>query len=307
MNKPRKPILVTGSHRSGTTWAGKSLSLAPGTGYIHEPFNIGKKINFTKKPFSYWFQYLCEENASKYQKALDDMISYQYPLRSNLAKTRTFRDAARVFFGQGQTLIHKVKQDTPIVKDPIAFFSADWLSKTYDMNVLVLIRHPAAFCSSLKIKNWTFNFNNFLNQELLMNRYLYSFEKDICEFAKEEKCIIDQAILLWNCIHHTVAVYQQDHPEWLFVRYEDLSNNPLREFEYIYGRFDLEFTPSAKSGILESSGAYNPVEQRANNEFKRNSKANIQNWKRRLNSEDIEKIKSETSMLSKKFYGDYKW
>jgi hypothetical protein len=31
------PILVTGAHGSGTTWVGKLLALAPGTGYAHEP------------------------------------------------------------------------------------------------------------------------------------------------------------------------------------------------------------------------------------------------------------------------------
>ena len=34
-----KPILVTGAHRSGTTWVGKMLALAPGVAYVHEPFN----------------------------------------------------------------------------------------------------------------------------------------------------------------------------------------------------------------------------------------------------------------------------
>ena len=31
-------VLVTGSHRSGTTWVGQILGLAPGLCYLHEPF-----------------------------------------------------------------------------------------------------------------------------------------------------------------------------------------------------------------------------------------------------------------------------
>jgi hypothetical protein len=34
-----RPILVTGAHRSGTTWVGRMLALVPGVEYIHEPFN----------------------------------------------------------------------------------------------------------------------------------------------------------------------------------------------------------------------------------------------------------------------------
>ena len=32
-----KPILVTGSHRSGSTWVGKMLATSPSVNYIHEP------------------------------------------------------------------------------------------------------------------------------------------------------------------------------------------------------------------------------------------------------------------------------
>jgi hypothetical protein len=31
------PVLVTGIHRSGTTWVGKMLAAAPGVVYINEP------------------------------------------------------------------------------------------------------------------------------------------------------------------------------------------------------------------------------------------------------------------------------
>ena len=34
------PILVTGAHRSGTTWVGKMLAADADTGYISEPLNV---------------------------------------------------------------------------------------------------------------------------------------------------------------------------------------------------------------------------------------------------------------------------
>lgn len=72
------------------------------------------------------------------------------------------------------------------------------------MNVLVQVRHPAAFCSSLKVKDWEFDFNNFLRQPLLIENYLYPFRDEIQEFAERKRNIIEQGILLWNCIHHTI-------------------------------------------------------------------------------------------------------
>ncbi|MFO7965703.1 MAG: sulfotransferase [Desulfobacterales bacterium] len=307
MSDAIKPILVTGSHRSGTTWAGRILALAPHAGYIHEPFNIRNKLSVVDSPFNCWFQYVCEENENPYKAALDSVIQFKYPLLGNLAKARGFKDVVKIFRHQRITLLHRIRKNTPVVKDPIAFFSAEWLSKTYGMNVLVMIRHPAAYCSSLKIKNWKFNFNNLLNQPLLMDRYLGPFENEIREFAKEEQSIIDQAILLWNCIHHTATLYQEDHPEWLFVRHEDLSNDPLGNFESIYRKFGLAFTPAVESGILETSGVHNPAEQQPGRELKRNSKENIKNWKKRLRPEEIETVKIKTSEISSAFYEDDEW
>lgn len=307
MREARKPILVTGSHRSGTTWTGKCLLLAPHTGYIHEPFNIAIKIGVIENPFNNWFQYICEENSDHYRKVLRKVIHYEYPLGSNLARVRTARMAAKIARDQGISLLHKIKADTPIVKDPIALFSAEWLRKTFDMNILVMIRHPAAFASSLKIKNWKFDFNNFLNQPLLMDRYLGVFEKEIRECVENKKDIIDQAILLWNCIHHTINIYQQDNPEWLFVRHEDVSNEPIDQFQSIYEAFDLELTSKAKSMILKSSGVHNPTEQQSSNEFVRNSKANVFNWKNRLTQNEIERIREKTYEISSIFYNEQAW
>ena len=98
------------------------------------------------------------------------------------------------------------------------------------MNVSVLKRHPIAFCSSLRITNWRFPFDDFLNQPLRMDRYLSVFEDEIREAIENEEDTIDQAILLWNCIYHTASIYQQDPPEWLFIRHEDLSNEPVEQF-----------------------------------------------------------------------------
>lgn len=193
------------------------------------------------------------------------------------------------------------------MKDPIALFSAEWLHKKYNMNVLVLIRHPAAFCSSLKIKKWEFDFNNFTRQPLLMEKYLYPFEKEIHEFTKNKKNIIEQGILLWKCFHSTIKIYQGKYPQWLFVRHKDLSVDPVNQFRPIYKELGLEFTQEVKEVIHANSGAQNPVEQTEENEFIRNSRKTITNWMTRLSQEEIHQIRLKTSEIASSFYTDKDW
>lgn len=303
----QKPILVTGSHRSGTTWTGKMLAEAPRTAYIHEPFNINASM-LTENIFEHWFQYVCEDNAYRYQKGLMNLINFHYPLRLSLTKAKTAKNIIKIAMNQGRMLYFRARNCTPIVKDPIAVFSAAWLAETFDMNVVVLIRHPAAFCSSLKIKNWKYDFSHFLNQPLVMSQYLSRFEDDIREYSANEVDIISQAILLWNCIHHTIGIYQNKHPEWMFVKHETLSSDPVSQFHRMYEFLGLEFTPEVKSSISESSGSHNPTEQQSgSNEFIRNSKENISNWKSRLTQDEIQRIKKETCEISELFYTESDW
>ena len=307
MKTDKRPILITGSHRSGSTWAGKILSSSPKAAYIQEPFNTIIKLGVTGRSFDNWYQYISDENSDGYKYMLEDIINFQYPFRANMGKITSIKEFFEVIGALKLSYYHRRNDHIPIIKDPIAFFSAEWLSSTFNMDVLVLIRHPAAFCSSLKIKNWKFDFNNFLNQPLLMEGYLSTFRNEIHEYAKNEADIIDQAILLWNCIHHTIQIYKLRNPSWVFVRHEDLSLNPIDLFRSIFKSFNLDYTDSVKSLIIKSTGAHNPVEQQLGNEFVRDSRENIHNWKSRLSENEISKIKEKTSMISTMFYTDGEW
>ena len=50
---PPKPILLTGSNRSGTTWTGKMIASSDEVFYVEEPFNclINKKKEFDSMSF----------------------------------------------------------------------------------------------------------------------------------------------------------------------------------------------------------------------------------------------------------------
>lgn len=42
MENIKRPILVNGSHSSGSTWVGRMISLSPKVGYIGEIFNLNE-------------------------------------------------------------------------------------------------------------------------------------------------------------------------------------------------------------------------------------------------------------------------
>src|SRR5215831_9468235 len=78
------PILVTGAHRSGTTWVGRMLALAPGVGYIHEPFNPRTPAGLSSAPFDRYFTVVTTENEGRYLPGLERTVAFRYDLGAQL-------------------------------------------------------------------------------------------------------------------------------------------------------------------------------------------------------------------------------
>src|SRR4051794_41669947 len=118
-----------------------------------------------------------------------------------------------------------------------------------------MVRHPAAFASSIKLKRWHFDFNHFLRQEELMNGLLAPFADDVRQLAAKNDDLLEQAILQWRCFHHAIRQYQLSRPDWQFVRHEDLSLDPLGGVRRVYERLGVAVTPAGGGAGRASSEA----------------------------------------------------
>ena len=90
---------------------------------------------------------------------------------------------------------------------------------------------------------WTHDFSGFLAQPGLVDDLVPGLRGDIEAMAARPGDILDQAGLLWNVIHTVIDRYRRDHPDWMFVRHEDLSAAPLDGFRDLADGVGLDFTP----------------------------------------------------------------
>ncbi|MFO0792868.1 MAG: sulfotransferase [Candidatus Brocadiaceae bacterium] len=305
------PILVTGSHRSGTTWVGAMLAISPPVIYVPEVFNVDHGVLHKRDIFKYWFTYIDEENEHKFRDTLENVFRVNYGLkyyigmntpdgRSDLSGVRgRLKLASKFLTGIGY---HK----RALLKDPIALFSAEWLAKEFAMDIVVLIRHPCAFVQSLQRVNWRFNFNNFLEQKKLMERYLYPFEEELREKHTD---IITEGALLWKCLHHVIALYKNKYPNWIFRRLEDVSMNPVDEFRTMSNRLNIPFTRTMEKNILKYSDPSNPAEASRDVVFslKRDSKTAVKIWKKRLSEKEVARIRKKVGEVAYNFYSEEDW
>lgn len=312
----RKPILVTGSTRSGSTWVGKMISLSPSVGYIKEPFNLEHRPGICSAKFDHWFTYISQENESYFSENIDRTIRFSYNIKEEIKAVNSLKDALRFLRDYSIFYQYRISNVRPLLKDPIAVFSAEWLADKFDMDVVVLIRHPAAFVGSIKKKNWHFDFSHFLKQPLLMEKYLYPFETEIRESTTKEYDVIEQACLLWKLIYHVVAKYHNNHQDWIFVKHEDISFNPIAGFQEIFSTLNLDLSNKIRKVIEEYSSSQNSSENSKDEHLfflitgrnlKRDSRSNILNWKSRLTKAEVDKIRKKTEEIADIFYSDKDW
>ncbi|MEL7069946.1 MAG: sulfotransferase domain-containing protein [Cyanobacteria bacterium J06581_3] len=308
----RKPILVTGTQRSGSTWVGNILALDKSCGYIHEPFNIeGCRRGICRANFHYWFTYISKENSAQFEDAITDTLNWNYSLSPEIKEIRNPVDGARLIRDALYFSRMKRQEARPIVKDPIAFFSSEWLASKQDMNVVVIIRHPAAFVSSLKAAKWDFPFEHFVNQEKLMDDILYPFRDEIHRAAQCPLDLVAQGSLLWKLFHHHVITLQEKRTDWLFVKHEDLCRTPIDSFQALFNRLNLDFSDE----VMAKLSGYTKREEGVrtfrlfnySKDIRRNSKKTIKSWKKRLSQRESERIRNSVEDVSKHFYSDSTW
>lgn len=297
----KNPILVTGSHRSGSTWVGKVLSQSPEVFYIHEPFNIG--IERKNVPLKYWFEHIAASDDFAKQKTVLKYIHNFYGLDveylfKKALSIRSLSDSKKYVQNISTRL-----NSRPLIKDPIAIMSAEWLYQQTNCDVVIVIRHPAAFIASLKVINWPHDFCHFEQQHSLLSKYLPDYNDEIINFAHNEHDIIAQGILLWNIIYSTVWQYFLKYERnWCFVRHEDISKNPITAFEEICEKINIKFSGQHKAYIAKTTSAKDGIST-----LVRDSEKNIHSWQNRLTIEEIIKIKEKTASVWKHFYTEDDW
>ena len=312
-HKSVTPILVTGAERTGTTWVGHMLTASGEAAYISETFNVFDRRIWMYPAVQRWCTYICHENEGQYLPAMQNIQRFRYPLWTAARSIHSRKDIRDIFFDWAEFFRGRLFHKRLLMKDPSAIFSAPWLTKHLGFDVVVTIRHPLAFVSSRKRLNWPIRFNDWLDQPLLVQDVIgpyYDEIKRVQQDAQSGKAdVIDLASMYWRIIYQVVARYREQYPQFVFVRHEDLSLQPVRGYREMYARLGLTFTCRSEKEIVESSGAKNPKEVSKQRPYaiRLDSRTNLDNWRQRLSADEIRRIRNLTEDVAALYYSDMEW
>ncbi|HEY5983931.1 MAG TPA: sulfotransferase [Anaerolineales bacterium] len=307
MSQGTAPILVTGAHRTGTTWVGRLLAADRSLAYISEPLNVLHRPGVFSAPVRFWYTYVCSDNENKYRTAFDELLAFDYHILPELAAIRSPRDLLRMgrdiaIFAGG-----RIGHRTPLIKDPFAVFSLRWFAERLNCRIVVTVRHPAAFASGLKRLNWSFDFEDLLNQPLLLRDHLGEY-RDLMRSVPGDD-VVGQAGLLWAMIYRTLHQLRQSVPDIHVVRHEDLAQQPVEGFRKLFQEVGLQYTRQVEAAIVDSSRSGNPSElsRGRTHSVKMDSRGSLGNWRRRLSEAEVDRVRKITGDVSPLYYGEESW
>lgn len=303
----RRPILVCGSHRSGSSWLGNVLCTHPQLIYVTEPFNVA--ISRRGLPLNHWFEAVTDQHP-RAESVADYLDGFRrFGLRELWGDTMQMAHGGQLKIlvkdNYSRARLSWLPGRRPVYKDPIATLSAPWFQSRLDAQVVVCIRHPAAFAASLIAKGWGFDFANLARQQAVMNHpALGEYREAILSAVERPGSMLDQSILIWNVLHRIIQYYretwEEDQKHWYFIRHEDLSREPQLQYRKIFEFLGLEFHPNTERMLEKSTSS-------DRSRIHRDSRKNITRWKARLSDDEIQAIKLGTQAVWPHFYTESDW
>jgi hypothetical protein len=305
-------VLVTGTHRSGTTWVGKVLATAPETVYVHEPFNVDHPNPSVPVRMRYWYQWIHNGAEPANREVFRDLLASHDQCEPT--DPRTSHSVAR-FVNDFGTWFRGRSQNRPgrrvILKDPFALFSAAWLAENFNFIPVICIRHPAAFVSSLRLRGWRFDLRNLIDQPGLVQEFLPEEQPRFDELIDGRTLDpISEGAYLWYFLHRAILKLRREHPSWVYVRHEDLSRNPVEHFRYLCANLGLPYTANTdaylKSTIVSPNQEYVLSSTDPHNVI-RDSFSNALVWKKRLSEHETALIREIVDEVAVMFYSEAEW
>ncbi|HEV2591602.1 MAG TPA: sulfotransferase [Gaiellaceae bacterium] len=303
MESDPRPILVTGSPRSGTTWVGRVICASKGAEYLSEPFNPENR-SLVDLRINRWFTYVCRDNEADFLTSFDAALSHRPRVMASLRRMRQPSDVVRIARRVAQSARGRSRGGRLLFKDPFAAFSAEWFADRLGAQVVVVVRHPLPVVASLKRLGWTFPLEDLLSQPLFLRDCVHAetLAESLLSEGNLEPLLVN--CLCWCLIYDHLREIAARRPDIIVVRHEDLSAHPEEAYEELFDSLGLPLTNDVVHQLRHMTEPSNPAELDIDNPHstRLHSRANLENWRSRLTASEIASIDAATAEVASAWY-----
>jgi hypothetical protein len=296
-----RPLLIAGMPRSGTTWTKQVLECAPSLLSLMEPDSEGHRASaiWAKRRIGRFPVLAPGDRDDRYHQLWSWILggareSTRLRLAAQALRVVPAPERDRFLVGRfspGMSLAGtlgarpaprpdpELTDHRLMVKSVHAPLSVDWVASEFDVDVLVVLRHPGSILASwisLDYVDQYVPFQTFPGVRRLADEW----GVDLPGSEHLSQMIWRIGILLC-ALEHAAA----RHPEWVVRTHEQLCGDPQGEFRRLYAELGLRWTEDAETNLVEND--------RPGGRFRtRRVAAELpDNWKQRLTADQIAEMR----------------
>ncbi len=279
MSDDRRPLLVTGVPRSGTTWAARLLATAPGTALAgREPMNPRGR------------QYALGGTLSGWARLSEPTARQRRVLRSTYAG-RNLRTYGRYGRHQWRGALPGTRL---VVKDPFAMLSTPAIAAVTGARALQVYRHPGAVLTSYRRMGWQPDLDEiaaFVPEAAdLFPELGAAWDRGAASLTEAERMGV-----FWGVLQALALVDLEAAPGSLFVAHHEIAAGGLPAVAALFT--ELGLAPTAETEREMHEGGDSPAQPSGSqlHQLHRSPAEVAQSWRRKLDAEEIAQVESVTA------------
>jgi sulfotransferase family protein len=315
-------LIIAGSGRSGTTWVLDALAEANNLRTIFEPLNSF----FVPEARNFAHCYVREDAhepelkrfmekifKGKYHNIWIDTRCYKANLIPSLSQITSlnglydFGAFYKVFLRRSLKYIRE-KSFVPITKFIRANLMLDWIEKNFYARIVFLVRHPGAvvasqIAASKREGGFAWDFSGQIKQGILSQykkdeQLRKDFLDKYYEIFSEKLSLVAGHTLIW-CIENILPIYNLQKKKRYVFFYEDIVNNPEKEFDHMVQLLGLERKPDRSIIVRPSQQASREMR---NNSFEENR---LTRWMKSFDQQQLDEINKVLKFFKVTTYSAY--
>ena len=290
MKNIKKPIIISGIPRSGTTPLGKVLSSIEGFSMIYEPFNVNQGINDINFNYPYPGKNI---SVKEFQSIFNDLVQFKSSFKKGYLKHDNYaKKIIKTIFGNESSLSYlKAKRRSTnrqlLIKDPFLLFSSEELCLNH--KVIICYRPLKPLAASFKRMKWDFKeFDDLVN--FFPTNSIKSYRLQVGDKISSN---VIGAIQFYELFYHYINNINLNENLYFFSQ-QKFSTNPIEEITNLLNWLELEvsneiilFSRSLNKG---KSSNINIPEISIQHDSNYNKKYSNEYYKLVLTKEEIELI-----------------
>lgn len=228
LHPSRKPICIYASRRSGSSLLMQVMSVNPGVLFSDQPFATytASSANINLLPIFPYGQVAGPDpqEAETLRAYVDGVLNGR--IRANLPWkfwTKEFH-----FFN-----------DRVCLKIVDAKAMIDWVDREFDVDTVVLTRHPIAQALSVEANKWFPTGKGLLRNSEFVNCWLSAEIVEFCWDVYRNGTDIEKRVADWALENRPMLTLLPERPDWLFLGYEDLIAHTAAVVEFLAERLEL--------------------------------------------------------------------